>query len=167
MKTKITLIVAIVTLISITNVFSQKMLDFGKFDIKILEVKSIESFMSENGETVKTSKRSNKLLEIKLEITSNDEGEFALYPKMFNCMCVYRGEILVIPAVAFGTKVTDRSNGTVSEYWYNDPEVSIIIGVGKNDKFRRYVILEIPKETENFYLQGPKVIADINATNIK
>lgn len=167
MKIKTMLIVAFVMLISITNVFSQKMLDFGKFDIKILEVKNIESFTSESGETVTTSRRSNKLLEIKLEITSNDIGEFALYPTMFNCMCVYRGEMLVVPAVALGTKVTDRSTGTVNEYWYNDPEISVIIGVGMNEKFRKYVIIEIPEDTENFYLQGPKVIAEINATNIK
>jgi len=167
MKTKFVLTVVLISLISISNVFSQNLLDFGKFDIKVLKVKKIESFTSENGDIVKASRRNNQLFEIKLEITSYDKGEFGLYPKMFNCMCFYRNEVLTIPAVAIGTKVKDRGTGKISEYWYTDPEVSIIIGVGKNEKFRKYVVVEVPNETENFYLQGPKVIAEIDATNIK
>jgi len=159
MKTILTIV--LISLFTISNVFSQNLLDFGKFDIKVLEVKKIESFTGENGDVVKVSKRSNQLFEIKLEITSYDEGEFGLYPKMFNCMCLYRNEVLVVPAVAIGTKVKDKSTGTISEYWYTDPEVSIIIGVGKNERFIKYIILEIPKETEKFYLQGPKILGEI------
>jgi len=161
MKLKFALTVVLATLISIANVSGQELLDFGRFDIKVTETKEIESFTGESGTVISASKRSNRLIEVKLEITSYDEGDFALYPKMFSCMFPYRGEVLVVPAVAFGTKITDKSTGEITEYWYHDPEVSIILGVGKNEKFRKYVILELPEETERFYLQGPKVIAEV------
>ena len=45
---------------------------------------------------------------------------------------------------------------------YTDPEVSITLGVGKNEKFRKYVIIEAPKEAGKFYLQGPKVIGEVD-----
>jgi len=151
----------IILIFSTSYLFNQELLDFGKFNIKILEVKKIENFIGEHSEVVKASKRSNQLFEITMEIISSDEGEFGLYPKMFNCMGIYRDEVLVVPAVALGTKVKDKSTGMISEYWYNDPDVSIIIGVGKNEKFIKYVIIELPKETEKFYLQGPQVIAEI------
>ena len=159
---KTILIVILILFISISNGFSQKLLDFGKFNTKILEVKKIESFRSENGDIIKASKRSNQLFEIKLQITSYDEGEFGLYPKMFNCMCLYRDEVLVVPAVALGTKVNDKGSGPVTEYWYTDPEISITLGVGKNEKFRKYLIIEAPKEAGKFYLQGPKVIGEVD-----
>ena len=160
-KMKIILTIILLSFISISNLFSQKLLDFGKFDTKVLEVKKIESFKGENSEVIKASRRNYQLFEIKLEMISNEEGEFGLYPKMFNCMCLYRGEVLVVPAIALGTKVKDRSSGVVSEYWYTDPEVSIIIGVGKSERFRKYVVVEVPKETEKIYLQGPKVIDEV------
>ncbi|MBU2651497.1 MAG: hypothetical protein KKA81_11225 [Bacteroidetes bacterium] len=161
MKTKITLLVCAI-LLSASHIFSQKLLDFGKFEVQIAEVKKIENFTSESGDLISANKRSNQLFEVKLEITSYDEGEFGLYPKMFNCMFQYRGQVLVTAAVAFGTKVIDRGTGTTTEYWYTDPEVSINIGVGKNDKFKRYLIVELPREVTKIFIQGPKVIGEIS-----
>nr|NQU90053.1 hypothetical protein [Bacteroidota bacterium] len=159
MKSKTLITLVVIALISISKISGQELLDFGKFETKVLVVKKVESFTGENGEIIKASKRNNKLLEIELEIISNDRGEFGLYPKGFSCTYYYRDVLQIVPAVAIGTKV--NISGTVNEYWYTDPDVSVIIGVGQNEKFKRYVIIEIPKETEKFYLQGPKVIAEV------
>lgn len=136
----------------------QKLLDFGAFDLKITGTKEISHFTGENGEAVKASRRDARLVEVELTCAANSTGEFALYPAMFSALCDYRGLATVIPARAIGTKVKDRMTKKVSEYWYNRPGVSIVIGLKAGEKFRRYVILELPKEVKNYHLSGPKFI---------
>jgi len=41
------------------------------------------------------------------------------------------------------------------EYWYTAPDVSVNIGVSKNEKFIKYVIVELPREVKSFILLGP------------
>jgi hypothetical protein len=98
------------------------------------------------------------LVEVELTGRANATGEFALYPAMFSALCNYRGVASVLPARAIGTKIKDRMTGEVTEYWYNEPGVSIIIGIKEGETIRRYVILELPKETKDFQVQGPKII---------
>jgi hypothetical protein len=159
MKSK-TILVLHLLIIFTSIVNGQNLLDFGQFKIEVLGKTNIAEFVGEKGDVIKASKRSNQLIEIKLEISTNETGEFSLYPKMFSCMFSYRGVANVAPAAALGTKV--KLNGTVNEYWYTDPEVSVIIGVNKNDKFIRYLIIELPKETGKYFLIGPKVIAELD-----
>lgn len=141
---------------------AEPLLDFGKFTTKVLETKQINSIIGEDGKTIKASRRDAKLLELKLEIIADVPGEFCLYPKMFSVQCSYRRVPMIIPAIALGTKISDKMTGETKEYWYTDPEVSIILEVSGGERFYKYLIIEIPKKVETFQLLGPAVIQEVN-----
>ena len=158
MNRRALLILLIVAVASPVAASEQNLLDFGAFDLKVTSIKEIPSFTGEKGNTVKASRRDARLVEVELTGRANATGEFALYPTMFSALCSYRGVANVIPARAIGTKIKDRMTGEVTEYWYNEQGVSIIIGMSEGETIRRYIILELPKETKDFHVQGPKII---------
>jgi hypothetical protein len=138
--------------------YAGDLVDFGAFESKVSGYKTIDSFTGEKGDVVKPSRRDVKFVEVTLEITATAGGEFVLCPGMFSVLCNYRGTAKAIPAVALGTKVKDRSTGEVTEYWYHDPAVSVILEVKSGETFQKYLIVEVPKEVDRFLVQGPKVI---------
>jgi hypothetical protein len=97
-------------------------------------------------------------VEVELEISPDSSGAFGLYPAMFSALFQYRGVTPVAPAVAIGTKILDRMSGDSREYWYNEPDVSIILEFKAGERFSKYVVLEVPEEVSDFVVQGPAVI---------
>ena len=134
------------------------LIDFGSCQIEVTNVREIDQFTGENGDIVKPSRRDARFIEVKLSCAAIEEGEFALYPSMFGALFRYRGLAQIVPAVALGTKISDKVTGETKEYWYNEPDVSIVIGVSANERFSKYLILEISKEVNDFVLQGPMSI---------
>ncbi|MBN1968268.1 MAG: hypothetical protein JXR48_11395 [Candidatus Delongbacteria bacterium] len=132
------------------------LLNFGNFNVEVVKQTKISSFTGEDGELLKPSKRDLQFYELELQITANESGEFCLYPHMFSGMFYYRDVPRVIKASALGTKV--KENKVVKEYWYTLPDVSVAIEVEKGESFKRYIILEIPKEVKSFKLIGPSEI---------
>jgi hypothetical protein len=116
----------------------QELLDFGAFDLKVTSIKEISGFRGEKGNTIKASRRDARLVEVELTGRANATGEFALYPMMFSALCNYRGVANVFPARAIGTKIKNRITGKVTEYWYNEPGVSVIIGMNEGETIRRH-----------------------------
>ncbi len=54
---------------------------------------------------------------------------------MFGVLFRYRGLAKVVPAVAMGTKIVDRVSGETREYWYNEPDVSIVLEVEAGEEY--------------------------------
>jgi hypothetical protein len=151
-------IIVVLSVIAPAAVCAADLVDFGSFESKVTGYKEINSFTSEKGDVIKPSRRDAKFVEVTIEITATAGGEFVLYPAMFSALCSYRGTAKAIPARALGTKIKDRSTGKVTEYWYHEPEVSVILGVKAGETFRKYLVVEVPKEVDEFLVQGPKVI---------
>ncbi|MBN2399628.1 MAG: hypothetical protein JXI33_04735 [Candidatus Aminicenantes bacterium] len=159
MKKKLLAQAIVLMLLCFMDARGQNFLDFGKFTHQVVGIKPLSGFTSETGEKIAPSRRNVSLFEIKLEIIANDGGEFALNPKLFAAMFMYRGSIHLTPAAALGTKVRDKMTAVEKEYWYTAPDISVNIGVSKNEKFIKYVIVEIPKEVKSFHLLGPAQLA--------
>ena len=151
-------IIVVLGAVAPAAVCAADLVDFGGFNIKVTEFKEINSFTGEKGDVIKPSRRDAKFVEVTLEITATAGGEFVLYPAMFSALCSYRGTAKAIPARALGTKIKDRSSGEVTEYWYHEPDVSVILEVKAGETFRKFLVVEVPKEVDVFLVQGPKVI---------
>jgi hypothetical protein len=134
------------------------LINFGNFQIEAIDYDEIDQFTGENGNVIKPSRRDARFIEVKLRCKANETGEFCLYPSMFSTLFCYRGIAQAVPAVAMGTKIVDKMTGETREYWYNEPEVSIILGVKKDETITKYFVLEIPKEVDDFIFQGPMAI---------
>jgi len=148
----------ILLMFSTVNAAEPKLIDFGKCQLEVINFDEINQFTGEKGNVIKPSRRDTRFIEVKLRCQTNEAGEFGLYPSMFGAMFRYRGMTQVAPAVAIGTKINDKLTGEIREYWYNEPDVSIILGLKADEKFIKYIILEIPKEVDDFIIQGPRVI---------
>ena len=167
MKTMVGLFVFMSLSLSIWPVGAQDLVDFGSCNLKIIQADEIESFKGENGNLIKPSRRDTRLVEVTIEINPTSTGAFGLYPAMFSALFTYRGVIQVTPAVALGTKIVDRMSGDKREYWYNEPDVSIILEVKAGERFIKYVVLEVPKETDALMLQGPTFVGPVGLDQVK
>jgi len=151
-------IIVVLSAVAPAAAYAADLVDFGAFDLKVTEFKEITGFTGEKGDVIKPSRRDAKFVEVTLEITANAGGEFVLYPAMFSALCSYRGVAKALPARALGTKIKDGFSGGVTEYWYNEPGVSVVLEVSAGETFRKYLVVEVPKEIDLFLVQGPKVI---------
>ena len=140
---------------------AQELIDFGSCNLKVIEVREIEGFTGEKGKMVRPSRRDAGFVEVEIEMNPDSSGAFGLYPAMFSALFRYRGVVQVVPAVALGTKIVDRLTREKREYWYNEPDVSIILEFEAGECFSKYVVLEIPKEVSAFQLQGPAIIQSL------
>jgi hypothetical protein len=145
-------------MIASLDALSQTFLDLGKCNLKIVEVHEIQSFKGEKGE-VKASRRDAKLLEVKVEGVAYSDGVSAWYPQMFAALFNHRGASRITPALALGIKFTNPQNGENVAQWFNAPGVSFTAKHKAGDTVKTYLIIEIAKETNDFILQGPAVIA--------
>jgi hypothetical protein len=154
---KIVLFLIIGKALFISQIVAQEIIDFGKCQLKVTDIREITSFKGEQG-IVKPSRRDAKLLEIKVEGTSDTKGVTAFYPQMFAALFIYRGALRVTPAIAIGIKFKDPLSGNNIENWFNAPGVSFTSKSEVGDSISVYVIVEVAKETTEFKIQGPGII---------
>ncbi|MCB2229821.1 hypothetical protein KQH82_03830 [bacterium] len=138
-----------------------ELLNFGEFPVESVEFTEIAEFTGENGNSIKPSRRDTRFVEVKLVCTSNAAGEFALYPKMFSALFRFRGVAQIAPAVAMGTKTIDKFSGQTREYWYNEPDVSIVVEIEAGERIVKYFVFEVPEETGSFVFHGPIALGTI------
>ena len=159
MKNVIAFTAVLMLMLFSTMVNGQAVLNLGKCDFKISEIREVPGFKGENG-IVKPSRRDAKLLEIKLEGKANSDGASAWYPQMFAAIFYYRGALRITPALAIGMKFKDPLKGENIEQWFNAPGVSFTSKNKEGDPLATYLIVEIAKETNDFILQGPSIITE-------
>jgi hypothetical protein len=130
----------------------------SKAPVPLTEVNEVEGFKGEKGNTIKPSRRNAKFVEIKLEGKAYADGKSGWYPAMFGVLFKYRGTTKITPATALGIKFTNRKTGNKEEHWFNEPDVSFVMGCKTGESFAHYLIVEIPKEVTAFLLQGPAAL---------
>ncbi|MBN2382675.1 hypothetical protein JXQ70_07320 [bacterium] len=141
--------------------WAQNMIDLGRCELKVVQVREIESFQGEQGEKVKPSRRDARFMELKLEGMAYVDGVSAWYPQMFSALFIYRGMLRVTPAVALGIKWNDPISGE-QERWFHKAGVSYNMGCNQSESMRAYVIVEIAREADSFQVQGPGFLPQVS-----
>lgn len=158
MKKLLFLIIVLIAIAGNNLLIAQSILDLGKCNLQITEIKEISSFKGARSGEVKPSRRDAKFLEIKVEGIANSDGLSGWYPNMFGALFTYRGALRITPAIAIGIKSKDPLSNKTLEQWFNDPDVSYTAKYNQGDKIVSYIIIEVARETTDFMLQGPVII---------
>ena len=134
------------------------LVDFAECNIKVEKYSFPEIVKLQDGTYIKPSRMDAKLIELKLSGVAPEIGRISLNPFLFGINCMFRDHLKFLSAKAIGVKGKNPDTDEVIEIWYWKKEDSFnyfVESVGI--KFEFYLLVEIPKEIDEFYLRIPSV----------
>lgn len=131
-----------------------RFLDLSSCEMKVGEIREVESIQGERGKVLKASRRDAKLIEVEFVGMTETGGTTGIYPTGFSVMCSYRRAAKIFPSIAVGVKHSGP-DGESLDYWLNEEGVSMIMGYSEGEKIRFFAVFEVPRTATGFVVQYP------------
>jgi len=142
----------------------QRALDLKKCNIHVEAPYIVNNIQTVEGDKLQSEYGKTKLIEIKINHRSNNQGYFFIHKDIPKLMCVSNDENRIYNSIAVAIKYKDPLTGEVIEKYHNEATMLTEVILGENIDY--YAVFEVPQQSMEYRLMLQTLVTDLKYTNV-